>query len=222
MKNKKDLIALIQRQGVLPLFFHEDVEVSIHVLSALYRGGVRAIEYTNRGGAALENFKALRDVCDNELKDMSLGIGTIKNKEEAESFIQAGADFIVSPGLVEEVAEAADKENLLWAPGCMTPSEIIRAESMGAKLIKLFPGSQLGPGFVKAIKALFPDLLFMPTGGVDVTEENLSGWFKSGVCAVGMGSKLVRKDLLASKAYDEIKEATEQTMQFIQSLRKNL
>jgi len=220
MKNKKDLLTLIQQQGVLPLFFHEDVNVSKSVLTTLYKAGIRTIEYTNRGAAALENFKALKSLCNQELTDMSLGIGTIKNKADAKAYIKAGADYIVCPGLVEEVAEAADAENILWIPGCMTPSEIIKAENMGAKLIKLFPGSQLGAGFVKSIKSLFPNLLFMPTGGVDVTEENLSAWFNAGVCAVGMGSKLVRKDLLASESYDKIKEATKQTMQLIQSLRK--
>src|SRR5699024_1826929 len=117
---------------------------------------------------------------------------------DTQAFIDAGADFIICPGWIREVAKVADENNLLWIPGCMTPSEIIAAENAGAKMIKLFPGSQLGPGFVKSIKPVFPHLLFMPTGGVDVTKENLTEWFQSGVCAVGMGSKLVRKDLLAS------------------------
>lgn len=93
---------------------------------------------------------------------------------------------------------------------------------MGAKMIKLFPGSLLGPSYVKAIKSLFPGLLFMPTGGVDVTEENLSAWFKAGVSAVGMGSKLVRKDLLENKAYAEIKETAEKTINLVHSIRKTL
>src|SRR5699024_2724904 len=146
--------------------------------------------------AALENFKLLRKVCNEELKDMQLGVGTVKNKEDAENFILAGTDFIVCPGLVKQEAKKANDHDLLCIQGCMTPSETIQADNMAAKMIKLFPGRLLGPSFVKSIKFLFPNLLFMPTGGVKVTEENLSGWFGSGVCAVGMGSKLIRKDLL--------------------------
>jgi 2-dehydro-3-deoxyphosphogluconate aldolase/(4S)-4-hydroxy-2-oxoglutarate aldolase len=117
----------------------------------------------------------------------------------AETFIDAGADFIICPGLVEEVAEVANKNNMLWVPGCMTPSEIIRAENLGAKMIKLFPGNLLKPEFMTSIKSIFPDLLFMPTGGVSLDKENLEGWFKAGVCAVGMGSKLISKQLLEEK-----------------------
>ncbi len=219
MATKNGLIQLIQDQGVLPLYFHKDPEVSIAVLKTLHSAGIKAIEYTNRGKGALENFKALREVCDKELDGMSLGVGTIKNKTAAVDFIAAGADFIVCPGLVDEVAQEADAKDMLWIPGCMTPSEIIKAESKGAKMIKLFPGSLLGPSFLQSIKSLFPDLLFMPTGGVDVTEENLRAWFQAGVCAVGMGSKLIRKDFLEQKAYEDIKNLTIKTIHYIHSIR---
>jgi 2-dehydro-3-deoxyphosphogluconate aldolase/(4S)-4-hydroxy-2-oxoglutarate aldolase len=222
MNKKAELLRLIPEQGVLPLYFHKDPEVSTQVLKALYAAGIRTVEYTNRGQDALDNFKVLRGVCDREMQDMYLGVGTIKNEEAATAFIAAGADYIVCPGLVEPVGSIADSRDMLWIPGCMTPSEIIRAEQMGAKLIKLFPGNLLGPGFVSAIKSLFSGLSFMPTGGVDVTEENLSGWFKSGVCAVGMGSKLLTKALLEKKDYPEITRQTARVVQIIQSIQKNV
>jgi 2-dehydro-3-deoxyphosphogluconate aldolase/(4S)-4-hydroxy-2-oxoglutarate aldolase len=150
---------------------------------------------------------------------MYLGIGTIKNGQMAQKFIDAGADFIICPGLVEDVAKIADKNNMLWVPGCMTPTEIIRAETLGAIMIKLFPGNILGPKFMSAIKALFPDLLFMPTGGVDLNKENISEWLKSGVCAVGMGSKLISKQLLEEKNYQKIEELTRQAIDILKSLR---
>ncbi len=220
MEKKEELMKLIQEQRVLPLYFYKDEEVSIEVLRSLYRAGIRAVEYTNRGEAALQNFRKMREVCDEELKGMYLGIGTIKNAQMAEMFIDAGADFIICPGLVEEVAKVADQNNMLWVPGCMTPSEIIRAENLGAKMIKLFPGDLLGPGFMSSIKSLFPDLLFMPTGGVSLDKENLEGWFKAGVCAVGMGSKLVRKQLLEEKNYEKIGELTKKVMETINGLRE--
>jgi 2-dehydro-3-deoxyphosphogluconate aldolase/(4S)-4-hydroxy-2-oxoglutarate aldolase len=95
----------------------------------------------------------------------------------------------VSPGFVPDVAAYCVSNDIFYAPGCMTPSEIIAAENAGIKFIKLFPGNMLGPEFLTTIKDIFPKLLFMPTGGVDTTKENIEGWFKAGVCAVGMGSK---------------------------------
>jgi len=219
MNMKEELLRLIPEQGILPLYFYKDTEVSLQVLRSLHHAGIRAVEYTNRGEAALANFKKMRELCDLELKGMYLGIGTIKNGSMAQTFIDAGADFIICPGLIEEVAEVADKNNMLWVPGCMTPSEIIRAETLGAKMIKLFPGNILGPEFMSAIKALFPDLLFMPTGGVDLDKENIAGWLKAGVCAVGMGSKLISNQLLEQKDYAKIEELTKQALEILKSLR---
>jgi 2-dehydro-3-deoxyphosphogluconate aldolase/(4S)-4-hydroxy-2-oxoglutarate aldolase len=219
MSKKNELLQLIPRQGILPLFFHKDAEVSIQVLKALYNAGIRAVEYTNRGEAALANFKLMKQLCESEMKDLYLGIGTIKNAEMAKTFIDAGSDYLICPGWVPEVAEVADQHDMLWVPGCMTPSEIIAAENKGARMIKLFPGNVLGPGFMSAIKELFPQLLFMPTGGVELDRDNIAGWFKAGVCAVGMGSKLITKPLLEAKQYDQITQATREVMAIIKSIQ---
>lgn len=219
MDKKTEILKLIPEQGVLPLFFYKDAEVSIEVLKALYHAGIRAVEYTNRGEAALYNFRKMREACDAELRGMYLGVGTIKNAKAAQDFIDAGADYIISPGLVEEVAGLADARNMLWVPGCMTPTEIIRAEQLGAKMVKLFPGNILGPSFLSAIKEIFPGLLFMPTGGVEAEKENLSGWFKAGVCAVGMGSKLITKAALENRDYEGIKATTLRSLQLVKEVR---
>ena len=217
---KNELLKLIPEQGILPLYFYKDAEVSLQVLRALYNAGIRAVEYTNRGEAALQNFKKMRELCDKELAGMYLGIGTIKNAEMAQVFIDAGTDYIICPGLIDEVVTVADKHDMLWVPGCMTPSEIIRAENMGAKMIKLFPGNILGPAFMSSIKELFPGLMFMPTGGVDLDKENIAGWFKAGVSAVGMGSKLVSKQLLEQKDYAKIEAVTKQAMDIVKAIRQ--
>ena len=220
MSKKAELLKLIPEQGILPLYFNKDEETSVELLRSLYSAGIRAVEYTNRGEAALNNFKAMRKVVDSELEGMYLGIGTIKDGKMAQTFIDAGADYIICPGLVESVAEVADKHDLLWVPGCMTPSEIIKSETLGAKMVKLFPGNILGPGFMSAIKELFPNLLFMPTGGVEMEKANIEGWFKSGVCAVGMGSKLVSKDVMENKKYAELIASTKEALEIIKSIRK--
>jgi 2-dehydro-3-deoxyphosphogluconate aldolase/(4S)-4-hydroxy-2-oxoglutarate aldolase len=219
MDKKETILKLIPEQGILPLYFNKDEQVSVDILRALYAAGVKTIEYTNRGEAALKNFAKLREVCDKELGGMYIGVGTIKDAKSAQAFVDAGADYIISPGLVEEVIEVANKNNVLWIPGCMTPSEIIKAENLGAKVIKLFPGNLLGPSFLSGIKELFPNLLFMPTGGVELTKENIGGWFKAGVCAVGMGSKLISKDVMEGKKYAELTEATKEAIAIVNASR---
>jgi 2-dehydro-3-deoxyphosphogluconate aldolase/(4S)-4-hydroxy-2-oxoglutarate aldolase len=214
---KTELLNLIREQGILPLFFNADTQVSLDLLRALYKAGIKTVEYTNRGETALTNFKEMKKLCQTELPGMYLGIGTIKDKVSAQAFIDAGADYIISPGLVEEVAETADKNNILWIPGCMTPTEIIRAEQLGARLVKLFPGNALGPTFLSGIRSLFPNLLFMPTGGVEISEENISAWFKAGVCAVGMGSNLITKDIMENKEYDFLTQHTIKAMELVKS-----
>jgi len=219
MSKKAEVLKVITEQGILPLYFNKDAETSVELLKALYNAGIRTVEYTNRGEAALANFAKMREVIDAELPGMYLGVGTIKDAATAQAFVEAGADYIISPGLVEDAAEWAEKNDILWVPGCMTPSEIIKAEKLGAKFVKLFPGNILGPGFLSAIKELFPNLLFMPTGGVDLDKDNISGWFKAGVVAVGMGSKLVTKDIMENKKYDELVSKTKEAIELVKSCK---
>jgi 2-dehydro-3-deoxyphosphogluconate aldolase/(4S)-4-hydroxy-2-oxoglutarate aldolase len=103
----------------------------------------------------------------------------------------------------------------------MTPTEVLKAESFGLSLVKLFPGNVLGPDFVKAIKDLFPEMKFMPTGGVETTKENLTEWFASGVIAVGMGSKLITSESLKEKKYNSISENTKAVLEIIRSIKTN-
>jgi len=220
MASKQSVTETILQQGILPLYFNADQTVSIEVLKAIYKAGVKAVEYTNRGEAALKNFKALVEIRNKEMPGMLLGIGTIKSLQQAESYLTAGADFMVSPGLIPEVVDYANTKDVFYAPGCMTPSEIIAAENRGVTFIKLFPGNLLGPEFVSSIKDIFPKLLFMPTGGVDTTKENIENWFKAGVCAVGMGSKLISKKLMEQKNYAEIERLSREVLATIQSIKK--
>jgi len=183
-------------------------------LQALFNAGIKLIEYTNRGENALQNFIVLKKAAE-LMPGMQLGIGTIKNKEQANSFINAGADFIVCPSMNEEVAHATHNAGLLWIPGCMTPTEIAAAENAGAAIVKIFPGNILGPSYISAIKELFPSLKFMPTGGVEAEEVNLKNWFQAGVVAVGMGSKLITKKVVEAKDYLGLETATKKVLAII-------
>ena len=190
----------IINQGALPLYYNADETVTLEILRSLYKAGIRAVEYTSRGEAALSNFTKMVEVRNAEMPEMLLGIGTIKNVKQAEEYYKAGADFFISPG-------------------CMTPTEIIAAETAGVTFIKLFPGNALGLGFMSAIKDVFPNLKFMPTGGVDTTKESIDSWFKAGVSAVGMGSKLVSKELMLAKDYATIENETKKVLDIIQTLK---
>jgi 2-dehydro-3-deoxyphosphogluconate aldolase/(4S)-4-hydroxy-2-oxoglutarate aldolase len=221
MRNKLEIVNLIVKQGVLPLYFYEDLNVSIDILITLYHSGIRTVEYADRGAKALSNFKRLRELCDREIPEMYLGIGTIKNADSAKAYIDAGTDFIVCPGVIQTVGEIALENDVLWIPGCMTPSEIIQVESMGAHLIKLFPANSLGIVYIDAIKAVFPNILFMPTGGIEMDEENMRKWFKAGVSALG-GSKLITKSILEFHQYDNLRTLTIKTLNLIQAIRTEI
>lgn len=216
-KIQKVTDAIVQ-QGMLPLYFNADENISIEVLRAIYRAGIRAVEYTSRGDEALNNFTKMVEVRNAEMPDLLIGIGTIKNLQQAEDYFKVGADFFISPGFVPEVAMFLKSKNSLYVPGCMTTTEIIIAENAGITFIKLFPGNMLGPEYLSSIKDIFPKLLFMPTGGVDTTRENIEGWFKAGVCAVGMGSKLISKQLMTDKDYSTIERETKAVLNLIQSI----
>jgi 2-dehydro-3-deoxyphosphogluconate aldolase/(4S)-4-hydroxy-2-oxoglutarate aldolase len=222
MEKRIAIVNQVKKQGLLPLFFHADLKTSIDVVGALYDAGLRTVEYTNRGAEALKNFEQLRGFCDLNLKDMWLGAGTIKEAGAARDFINAGADFLVSPGLAEDVFDLTYSEKILWIPGCMSVSEIMQAEQFGLQLIKLFPGNLLGPSFLSAIKEIFPNLLFIPTGGVDLEKKNLQNWFRSGVIAVGMGSQVITKSFLEKKKYKKITVAAAEAMDLIKEIRKDL
>jgi 2-dehydro-3-deoxyphosphogluconate aldolase/(4S)-4-hydroxy-2-oxoglutarate aldolase len=216
MKSKEAVLDSILVQGMLPLFFYEDADVSVEVIRTLYKAGVRVLEYTNRGKEALDNFRIISKVVKAEMPDMNLGIGTIKTEAEAEAFVAVGADFIVSPIIDAAVAKVADKYKMLYIPGCMTPTEIHQAQQHKAMLIKIFPANILGPAFVSSIRELFQGQLFIPTGGVEIEADNISGWFRAGVCAVGMGSKLISKNVLDNKLYSQLYNDTVNALQLVQ------
>ncbi|QCR23721.1 bifunctional 4-hydroxy-2-oxoglutarate aldolase/2-dehydro-3-deoxy-phosphogluconate aldolase [Pontibacter sp. SGAir0037] len=210
--DKNQVLEKIKETPAIPVYYNADPETCKAVLDACYAGGMRVFEFTNRGEKALENFKILKEVTNERYPDLKLGIGTIKDAASAEEYVAAGADFIVSPITDISVAEAVQAHGLLWIPGCMTPTEIAQAEKAGASLVKLFPGNVLGSGFLKAIKELFPNLLFMPTGGVAPTADSLNEWFGAGVTAVGLGSKLFEKDP-TSQGYEWLTERSAQVLQ---------
>ena len=220
MNDKKVILQTIIGQGILPLFYWESPSVCLEVMRTLDRAGVRAIEYTNRGTAALDNFAMLKKTLEKEAPDLHLGIGTIKSAAEAKAFIKAGADFLIAPIVNPEVAAVAAESDMLWIPGCMTPTEIYSAQQLKAAAIKIFPANIVGPEFISSIRELFQDQIFIPTGGVEIDEENVRSWFKAGVKAVGFGSRLISKDILKTENYDLLYENTLEALRLARLAQK--
>ncbi|MEQ8580574.1 MAG: bifunctional 4-hydroxy-2-oxoglutarate aldolase/2-dehydro-3-deoxy-phosphogluconate aldolase [Marinoscillum sp.] len=211
----------MKETGIVPVFYHKDVEVCKEVLKACYEGGVRVFEFTNRGDYAHEVFAALNKYAEKETPEMILGVGSIVDAGTTSLYIQLGANFIVSPVLNPEMAKVCNRRKISWSPGCGSVTEISYAEELGSEVVKIFPGSQVGgPSFVKGVKGPFPWCSIMPTGGVEPTEENLSKWFESGVHCVGMGSQLITKEILQNKDYAALQASVSQAVALAKRLSK--
>jgi len=216
-----EVLNAIVETGLVPVFYNPDVEVARNVVKACVAGGVRAVEFTNRGDFAPEVFKELSLTFAREDPRVILGVGSVIDAATAALYIAYGANFIVGPLLNEAVARMCNRRKVAYMPGCATPSEISSAEELGVEIVKVFPGSTVGgPAFVRSVLAPCPWTRIMPTGGVDATEENVKGWFRAGVACIGMGSKLVRKDLVAAGDWEGITRLTRQVLDWIQEARE--
>lgn len=199
----------MQSVPVIPLFYHSDLEVAKAIVDACYHGGVKAIEFTNRGDFAHETFAELRKYCTLNYPDLALGIGSLTDGPSASLYIQLGADFIVTPVLRKDIAIVCNRRKILHVPGCASLQEIAQAEELGCELVKLFPGHVFGPSFVRSVKGPQPWTNMMITGGVDLTEESVKTWLAAGATCVGIGSKLVSEEVLASGNYTQISDNLE-------------
>ncbi|MGO4819038.1 bifunctional 4-hydroxy-2-oxoglutarate aldolase/2-dehydro-3-deoxy-phosphogluconate aldolase [Flavobacterium sp. W22_SRS_FP1] len=214
-----EVATVMKENGMVPLFFHSDIELSKKVLKACYDGGSRLMEFTSRGDFAFEVFGALNKYALAELPGMILGVGSVTDAAAASLYMQLGANFIVTPVLREDIAIVCNRRKVLWSPGCGTLTEIARAEELGCEIVKLFPGDIYGPQFVKGIKGPCPWTSIMPTGGVSTNRENLKSWFDAGVTCVGIGSQLISCEILANKDFEGLRLKVKETLETIKELR---
>ncbi|SHE80862.1 2-dehydro-3-deoxyphosphogluconate aldolase / (4S)-4-hydroxy-2-oxoglutarate aldolase [Mariniphaga anaerophila] len=211
----------MKETGMVPVFYNADAEICKRVVKACYDGGVRLFEFTNRGDFATLIFAELNKWAQQECPEMIMGVGSVVDEGTAAMYIALGANFIVAPLIDEATAKVCNKRKIAWSPGCGTVTEIGKAHELGAEVVKIFPGSQVGgPGFVKAVKGPMPWASIMPTGGVSPTEDNLKEWFEAGVTCVGMGSKLFPKEVLANGNYSYITEKCEEALTIISKYKK--
>ena len=214
-----EVATTMKEVGMIPLFFNNDIELSKKVLKACYDGGAKLLEFTARGDFAHEIFGDLIKYSVKELPGMIMGVGSVSDAAQASLFMSLGANFVVTPLLREDIATVCNRRKVLWSAGCGSLTEIARAEELGCEIVKLFPGDIYGPQFVKSVKGPQPWTSIMPTGGVSPTEENLKGWFDAGVTCVGMGSKLISKDITANEDFVKLEMNVRKVLAIIKSLR---
>ena len=214
-----EVAQVMKETGLVPLFFHSDIEVAKKVLQACYNGGARLMEFTSRGDFAHEVFGELNKYALSKLPGMILGVGSVTDAGSASLYMQLGANFVVTPVLRKDIAIVCNRRKVLWSPGCGSLTEIAQAEEMGCEIVKLFPGGSYGPSYVKAIKGPQPWTSIMPTGGVSPTKESIEAWFSAGVTCVGMGSKLISNEVIASGDYKGLENKVSKALALIKSAR---
>ena len=210
-----------QKIGLVPLFYHADFETALGLAKACVKAGAHIIEFTNRGPGALDVFRKLEAWFAENMPEAILGVGSIIDAPTAALFLDAGANFIVSPCMDEETANFCNRHKIPYMPGCGTVTEIHKAESLGVEICKLFPGESVGgPSFVKGVLAPRPWSSLMPTGGVAPTEESLRSWFDAGIVCAGMGSKLITSDIVKGKKFDELEANMKAALDLVDRIRQ--
>lgn len=219
---RMQVLSAILEDGLVPVFYHADVEVAKKIAGACAIGGSRVVEFTNRGDLAPEVFKVLAQHVSQERPDLILGVGSVVDAPTAALYIAYGANFVVGPVLNPDIARLCNRRKIAYSPGCGSATEIAQAEELGVEIVKVFPGSSVGgPDFVKSILGPCPWTSIMPTGGVDASEESLTAWFRAGVACVGMGSNLVRKEWVAAGDWEAISRQVRQVLFWIQNMRES-
>ncbi len=213
-----EVFQTMERVRLVPLCYHGEIKTLVEIVEACYRGGARVFEFTSRGDRAHKVFDALVEHCQKATPEMILGVGSVTDAAQASLYMSLGADFIVTPVLREDIALVCNRRKVMWSPGCGSIADICRAEELGAELVKLFPGSVYGPGMIKSIKGPQPWTSIMPTGGVSTDPENLKGWINAGATCVGMGSKLISKEVVANREFDKLESTVKDTIALLQSL----
>jgi 2-dehydro-3-deoxyphosphogluconate aldolase / (4S)-4-hydroxy-2-oxoglutarate aldolase len=202
--------------GLIPLFFHPDVEVARQTVAACADSGAKIVEFTNRGESALAVFSVLAEKFRHTHPSLILGAGTILDAPTAALYIANGAQFIVAPIFNLEVAKLCNRRKIAYIPGCATPTEVSIAEEAGAEIIKVFPPSL---ELIKAILGPMPWSRLMPAGGVEASAESVRNWIKAGACGLGVGSQLITQKALAAGDYASISQGVTNMLEWIREAR---
>lgn len=215
MQDKKQILQRIKDAGLLAVIRGPSKALTLQTVDALVAGGVKGIEITY---TTPEAEAVVDELAQKYGDDILLGMGTLTKPDQAENAKAAGAKFVVSPICESELVKAMVESNLVSMAGALTPTEIYQAYQLGVDVVKVFPGSLTGPGYIKAIHGPFPFINIMPTGGV--SKGNIHEWFAAGAFAVGAGSALCPKDLVLKGEFAEISKRAVDFMAVVNSSRK--
>jgi len=219
--SRMETLASMLEMGLIPLFHNSHSEISKKIVKSCVEGGSMVIEFTNRGDLSWRVFCDLIEYVDTEGIDVILGAGSVIEAQTAAIYINCGANFIVGPNLNPEVAIVCNRRKVPYIPGCGTVTEISQAEELGVEIVKIFPAGQIGgPAFVKAVLGPMPWTRFMPTGGIEPTEESIGAWVKAGAACLGMGSKLIKKDLVEKKDWPELAMSVAKCIDLVKKARQ--
>ena len=206
--------------GLMPNFATTDEAAAIGVAQAVLAGGCPVLEFLNRGDGAAATFECLAAWARTNAPDLLLGAGTITEAGTAARFINSGARFVVGPNFNPDVAVVCNRLGIPYVPGCGTATEMSDALAAGADIVKFFPAPFLGgPPAVKALLGPFPDMLVMPSGGVETSRESLEGWFAAGVAAVSVGGSLISAQILAERDWARLEEETARVIGIVRELK---
>ena len=222
-KDRMAVLSAMMEQGVIPVFYHPEVDVCIKVIQACANGGAKCAEFTNRGDFAAQVFFDVTRHFAKADPSVIMGVGSVVDAPTAGIYIANGAKFVVGPLISADVARVCNRRGIPYSPGCGSVTEIGDAQELGCEIVKIFPGSSVGgPEFVKSVMGPMPWTRIMPTGGVEPTEESLRQWFGAGIVACGIGSKLITKQLLEVKDYKGIEENVRKTVNSIKAIRAEI
>jgi len=217
---RMEVLKAMYEIGLVPVFYHKDIETAKNIVKACVDGGARAVEFTNRGDRAYQVFSELVEYFDGQNSDAILGVGSVLDHGTAALYINNGANFVVGPILNKDVAKICNRRKIAYSPGCGSATEISEAEELGVEIVKVFPGGQVGgPAFVKAVLGPMPWTRIMPTGGVSPTRESITDWIQAGAACLGIGSKLIVKDLVAKGDWEGIKTKVAECLRLIKEAR---
>ena len=216
---RAEIVALLRDIGIIPVIRCDSADIAVRVADVLVEAGLRAIEVTMTVPNAIDAIRALAGRAGRSHARAVIGAGTVIDASAARSAIEAGAEFIVSPGLVPDVIETAKAAGVVVLPGALTPTEILAAARAGGDLIKVFPAQAVGgAAYIRALRGPFPELLLVPTGGVDL--HNVADFIRAGATAVGVGSELVSRDALAREDWTGIALCAEQFIAAVATARE--
>jgi 2-dehydro-3-deoxyphosphogluconate aldolase/(4S)-4-hydroxy-2-oxoglutarate aldolase len=214
MLTKDEVMKRVHEIGVIGIFRVDSPEACFKAMDALRAGGLHALEVTTTTPNAIEVVREARRKYGDETL---IGIGTVLDAETAEKGIEAGAQFIVSPSVHKEVLDVCLKHEVVSCPGTFSATEVVQAWKWGADLVKVFPVSQVGPSYIKALLGPLPWIRFVPVGGVEV--DNAGDFIKAGAYCLGVGGGLVSKKAISAGRFDLLTQAAKDILKAVHDAR---